>query len=103
MITASPRLQFTGFETRRFAASWQASRSVTISSKLRQRRWFSTVSSPTSPPSVRGHRGVHLPRPGKDAGPLHVRFFVNGSQVWDLACLLRPADRLVIVPALSGG
>jgi sulfur-carrier protein len=31
------------------------------------------------------------------------RFFVNGSQVPDLARPLLPTDRLVIVPALSGG
>jgi molybdopterin converting factor small subunit len=33
----------------------------------------------------------------------HVRFFVNGEQVFDLARSLRPDDALVIVPALSGG
>jgi len=33
----------------------------------------------------------------------HVRFFVNGEAVSDLAQALRPADAVVIVPALSGG
>jgi molybdopterin synthase sulfur carrier subunit len=33
----------------------------------------------------------------------HVRFFVNGDQVFDLAQPLRPTDEVVIVQALSGG
>jgi molybdopterin converting factor small subunit len=33
----------------------------------------------------------------------HVRFFVNGEQVWDLATPLAPADEVHIVQALSGG
>ena len=33
----------------------------------------------------------------------HVRMFVNGDQVFDLARALRRADELVIVQALSGG
>jgi molybdopterin converting factor small subunit len=33
----------------------------------------------------------------------HVRFFVNGDQVFDLAQTLRPTDEVVIVQALSGG
>jgi molybdopterin converting factor small subunit len=33
----------------------------------------------------------------------HVRFFVNGDQVFDLAHPLRPDDEVVIVQALSGG
>ena len=33
----------------------------------------------------------------------HVRFFVNGEQVLDLARPLRPGDALFIVQALSGG
>jgi len=33
----------------------------------------------------------------------HIRFFVNGEQVSDLARPLRPTDVIVIVPALSGG
>lgn len=33
----------------------------------------------------------------------HVRFFVNGDQVFDLAHPLRPTDEVVIVQALSGG
>jgi sulfur-carrier protein len=33
----------------------------------------------------------------------HVRFFVNGEQVWDLATALAPQDELHIVQALSGG
>jgi molybdopterin converting factor small subunit len=33
----------------------------------------------------------------------HIRFFVNGEQAADLARALGPADRVVIVPALSGG
>jgi len=33
----------------------------------------------------------------------HIRFFVNGWQVSDLARPLLPTDELVIVPALSGG
>jgi molybdopterin converting factor small subunit len=33
----------------------------------------------------------------------HVRFFVNGDQVFDLAQPLAPTDEVVIVQALSGG
>lgn len=33
----------------------------------------------------------------------HVRFFVNGQAVSDLAQPIHPKDALVIVPALSGG
>ena len=33
----------------------------------------------------------------------HIRIFVNGEQVRDLAQALDPADELVIVQALSGG
>ena len=33
----------------------------------------------------------------------HIRFFVNGEQVHDLAQALRPADEVQIVQALSGG
>jgi molybdopterin converting factor small subunit len=33
----------------------------------------------------------------------HVRFFVNGEQVWDLATPLAPSDEVHIVQALSGG
>jgi molybdopterin converting factor small subunit len=33
----------------------------------------------------------------------HIRFFVNGEQVFDLARGLRPADSVQIVQALSGG
>jgi molybdopterin converting factor small subunit len=33
----------------------------------------------------------------------HVRFFVNGEAVFDIAHALRPADDLRIVQALSGG
>lgn len=33
----------------------------------------------------------------------HVRFFLNGDQVFDLSQPLRPTDELVIVQALSGG
>ena len=33
----------------------------------------------------------------------HVRFFVNGQQVFDIARLLRAADTVQIVQALSGG
>ena len=33
----------------------------------------------------------------------HVRFFVNGEQVWDLTKPLVPNDEVVIVQALSGG
>ena len=33
----------------------------------------------------------------------HVRMFVNGDQVFDLARALRRADELVIVQALTGG
>lgn len=33
----------------------------------------------------------------------HIRFFVSGVQVFDLAQPLRPGDELVIVQALSGG
>ena len=33
----------------------------------------------------------------------HVRFFVNGEQVMDLATALAPSDEVQIVQALSGG
>jgi molybdopterin converting factor small subunit len=33
----------------------------------------------------------------------HVRFFVNGEQVWDLTTRLAPNDEVHIVQALSGG
>lgn len=33
----------------------------------------------------------------------HVRFFVNGEQVWNLSQPLAPNDEVVIVQALSGG
>jgi len=33
----------------------------------------------------------------------HVRFFVNGKQVFDLSKPLRSTDEVVIVQALSGG
>jgi len=33
----------------------------------------------------------------------HIRFFVNGEQVFDLARSLRPADSVQVVQALSGG
>ncbi|HWQ38508.1 MAG TPA: MoaD/ThiS family protein [Burkholderiales bacterium] len=33
----------------------------------------------------------------------HIRIFVNGEQVRDLAQPLHPADEVVIVQALSGG
>jgi sulfur-carrier protein len=33
----------------------------------------------------------------------HMRVFVNGAQVFDLATGLRPADEITIVQALSGG
>jgi molybdopterin synthase sulfur carrier subunit len=33
----------------------------------------------------------------------HVRFFVNGEQVFDLAHALRPTDEVQLVQALSGG
>jgi len=33
----------------------------------------------------------------------HIRFFVNGEQVFQLSHSLRPADRVQILQALSGG
>jgi molybdopterin converting factor small subunit len=33
----------------------------------------------------------------------HMRVFVNGEQVFDLARALEPADEVVIVQALTGG
>ena len=33
----------------------------------------------------------------------HMRFFVNGEQVFDLAQPLRPTDAVYLVQALSGG
>lgn len=33
----------------------------------------------------------------------HMRFFVNGVQVFDIARALRPTDEVQIVQALSGG
>lgn len=33
----------------------------------------------------------------------HMRFFVNGEQVFDLTYALRPTDEVFLVQALSGG
>lgn len=33
----------------------------------------------------------------------HIRFFVNGDQVFDPELPLRPSDEIIIVQALSGG
>jgi molybdopterin converting factor small subunit len=33
----------------------------------------------------------------------HIRFFVNGDQVFDTKQPLRPTDEVIIVQALSGG
>ncbi len=33
----------------------------------------------------------------------HMRFFLNGEQVFDLAQALRPTDEVQLVQALSGG
>jgi molybdopterin converting factor small subunit len=33
----------------------------------------------------------------------HMRFFVNGEQVFEPGCPLRPDDELLLVQALSGG
>ncbi len=33
----------------------------------------------------------------------HMRFFVNGEQVFDLGHALRPTDAVQLVQALSGG
>jgi molybdopterin converting factor small subunit len=33
----------------------------------------------------------------------HIRFFVNGRQVFDLSHALQPTDEVLIVQALSGG
>jgi molybdopterin converting factor small subunit len=33
----------------------------------------------------------------------HIRFFVNGRQVFDLSHSLQPTDEVLIVQALSGG
>ena len=33
----------------------------------------------------------------------HMRFFVNGEQVFDMTHLLRPTDAVALVQALSGG
>jgi len=33
----------------------------------------------------------------------HMRFFINGEQVFDLSRTLRPTDEIQIVQALSGG
>jgi len=39
----------------------------------------------------------------QDAMRPHIRFFVNGEQVFDMAHRLRPTDAVQIVQALSGG
>jgi molybdopterin converting factor small subunit len=39
----------------------------------------------------------------QDALRPHIRFFVNGEQVRDLATALDPSDEVHIVQALSGG
>jgi len=33
----------------------------------------------------------------------HIRFFLNGEPVFDLACAIRSTDEVCIVQALSGG
>lgn len=33
----------------------------------------------------------------------HMRFFLNGEQVFDLAVALKPTDEITLVQALSGG
>ena len=33
----------------------------------------------------------------------HMRFFVNGEQVFDMTHLLRPTDAVALIQALSGG
>ena len=33
----------------------------------------------------------------------HIRIFVNGAQIFDLARTLQPTDEVLIVQALSGG
>ena len=33
----------------------------------------------------------------------HLRFFINGEQIFDLAHRIRPGDSIQIVQALSGG
>jgi molybdopterin converting factor small subunit len=33
----------------------------------------------------------------------HIRFFINGEQVFDMASALHPTDAVQIVQALSGG
>lgn len=33
----------------------------------------------------------------------HMRFFINGEQVFDLQCSLAPTDSVALVQALSGG
>jgi molybdopterin converting factor small subunit len=39
----------------------------------------------------------------QDALRPHVRFFINGEQVFDLATAVTDDDELVVVQALSGG
>jgi molybdopterin converting factor small subunit len=39
----------------------------------------------------------------QDTMRAHMRFFVNGEQVFDMARSLRPTDAVQIVQALSGG
>lgn len=39
----------------------------------------------------------------QDAIRRHIRIFVNGTQVSDIAHLLKSTDEIVIVQALSGG
>jgi len=39
----------------------------------------------------------------QDRMRVHVRFFVNGAQTFDLSSPLRPTDEVAIVQALSGG
>jgi len=52
-------------------------------------------------PPIPGHPLSHDQRAGRHAA--HVRFFVNGKQVFDLSQPLRSTDEIVIVQALSGG
>lgn len=52
----------------------------------------------------RQYRGIRFRMIDEQGGMRpHVRFFVNGEQVFDLHCALHEADEIAIVQALSGG
>ena len=70
------------------------------------------VLAPEHPPALNAvlaaleakHRGLRFRIiDEQDRMRAHMRFFINGEQVFDLSRTLRPTDEIQIVQALSGG